>query len=361
LPLLETLDSDSMQVPVATRSLPQSAPPFGAGLTRASKLTLPRIVTIGGGTGQPVVLRGLVDALQQMLGPRDLTRWADAITAIVTVTGDGRSPGATRDMSVLSLGDIRNCLAVLSSSAAFERLLQHRFDTATELPGHAVGNVMLAALTQMTGNCAAAAEELARLLRARGRVYPSTLDEVTLAELKTDSLGGNTASLERPTRVRRVALAGHARPLPEVLRALVNADAIVVGPASLYGSVLPSLLVDGVAPTLSAVRGVRIYVANLLTPPDAADVISVGDHLRILREHVGRDLFDYVLVNSTPLTPLQLARYAGTRTPLLAYDNARAGSAKVVAADLLDPSSDPVRHDSEKLAAAIVDIIRRGR
>lgn len=145
--------------------------------------------------------------------------------------------------------------------------------------------------------------------------------------------------------------------------ALINADAIVVGPGSLYTSVLPNLLVDGVASTLSAVRGARIAVMNLMTQPGETDGLSLDDHLRVLREHTGRDLFDYVLVNQTQPTAAQLARYRREGAELIRCDShlPSAGGAEVIRGDLLDTTSDKMRHDSRKLAAMIVDIALRWR
>lgn len=321
-------------------------------------------MAIGGGTGLPVVLRGLAGAMQQMLAPHDVPRWSDALTAIVTVTDDGGSSGRLRrDLGMLPPGDIRNCLGALASSGPFERLLNHRFDSSTDLGGHAVGNLMLAALTQMTGNFGAAIDELGRLLEIRGSVHPATLENVTLrAELVNgDVVEGETAIGSRRTHIRRVALAHPVRPAPESLRAILNADAVVVGPGSLYTSLLPNLLVDGVAATLSAVKGIRIYVANLMTQPGETDGLTLEDHVRVIREHTGHDLFDYILVNRTPLTAVQAARYHGEAVPLAPCRRVRRGEPALVIADLLDTASDKARHDSRRLAAAILDIVRDAR
>jgi len=326
----------------------------------------PRIVALGGGTGLPVVLGGLAEALQATVGEESLTLWRDSLAAIVTVTDDGGSSGRLRrELGMLPPGDIRNCLAALSSDSAFKRLLAHRFDAPTAFDGHAVGNLMLAALTQMTGSFAAAIDEMATLLQARGRVYPSTIEDVTLqAEMATGEIvEGETAIVQHPAQIRRLRLARHVRPWPDALRALINADAIVVGPGSLYTSVLPNLLVDGVASTLSAVRGVRIVVMNLMTQPGETDGMSLDDHLRVLQEHTDRDLFDYVLVNRTQPTGAQLARYRSEGAELIEWEGPlpSAGGAEVIEADLLDMDSDKMRHDSHKLAAAIVEIARNWR
>lgn len=330
---------------------------------RKSAITCPRIVAFGGGTGLPIVLRGLCDAMFMAANPQDLQQWSEFLTAIVTVTDDGGSSGRLRrDLGVLPPGDIRNCLAAVSSDSSLCRLLNHRLDATTDLGGHPVGNLLLAALTQMTGSFASAIDEMSRMLAARGRVYPSTVEDVTLrADLVTgEVVEGETAIVGHPAPIKRMALARHVRPCPDALRALINADVVVAGPGSLYTSVLPNLLVDGVASTLSALRGVRVYVANLMTQPGETDGFSLDDHLRVLREHTGHDLFDYVLVNRTPPTTSQLARYRREGAELIRFDGrlSSSGRAQVIEADLLDSCTDKVRHDSGKLAAAILGIAR---
>ncbi len=328
---------------------------------------VPRVVAIGGGTGLPILLRGLADAMGPVADEGHDARAADTLSAIVTVTDDGGSSGRLRrDLSMLPPGDIRNCLAALAVNARFERLLAHRFAAAeTWLDGHAVGNLVLAALAQMTGNFAEAVEELRRLLKARGCVFPSTLEDVTLrGELKSGELvDGETAIVRSPGAIHRLALARPARPYPDALRALINADVVVVGPGSLYTSVLPNLLVDGVSSTLSAVESVRVYVANLMTQPGETDGFSLDDHLRVLREHTGRDLFDYVLVNRTPPTEAQLERYRDEGAEWIPFDSCDvlADRARLVSADLLETTGSHVRHDPAKLADAILDLALRGR
>ena len=332
-----------------------------------SHAPVPRVAAIGGGTGLPILLRGLADAMGPVAEAGRGARAADTLSAIVTVTDDGGSSGRLRrDLSMLPPGDIRNCLAALAGNARFERLLAHRFAAAeTWLDGHAVGNLVLAALAQMTGNFAEAVEELRRLLKARGCVFPSTLEDVTLrGELESGELvDGETAIVRNPAAIHRLALARPARPYPDALRALINADVVVVGPGSLYTSVLPNLLVDGVASTLSAVESVRVYVANLMTQPGETDGYTLDDHLRVLREHTGRDLFDYVLINRTAPTEAQLERYRDEGAEWIPFDSfcESAGTARLVAVDLLETSGSHVRHDPEKLAAAILRLAVGGR
>ena len=320
----------------------------------------PRVVAIGGGTGLPVVLRGLAAAMPLRRASHEPPRSPEALTAIVTVTDDGGSSGRLRrDLGMLPPGDVRNCLGALASSGPFERLLNHRIDSSTALGGHPVGNLILAALTQMTGDFGSAIDELGRLLEARGRVYPATLDDVTLrAELASgEVLEGETAIVSHPSPIRRIALARPVRPTPDALRAIAHADAIVVGPGSLYTSLLPNLLVDDVADAVAAAAGVRIYVANLMTQPGETDDLTLADHLRIIREHTGYDLFDYVLVNRTPVTAAQAARYDGEAAQLVPHYGGAPGAPRVVTADLLDTTIDKARHDPRRLAAAILDLV----
>ena len=347
------MSAESVASPLATLNATDRA-----GRAACAHAHVPRIAAIGGGTGLPVVLRGLADAMGPVADTGRGARAPETLSAIVTVTDDGGSSGRLRrDLHMAPPGDIRNCLAALTRNAGFERLLTHRFSAAESwLDGHAVGNLLLAALAQMSGNFAEAVEELRRLFKARGCVFPSTLEDVTLrGELESgEVIDGESAIVGSPAGIRRLTLARPARPYPGALRALINADVIVVGPGSLYTSILPNLLIDGVTSTLSAVQGVRVYVANLMTEPGETDGYSLDDHLRVLREHTGRELFDYVLVNSTPPTREQLARYRGKGAELIPVARMSSRTARLVTADLLDTTGDQVRHDPAKVANAVL-------
>jgi uncharacterized cofD-like protein len=321
----------------------------------------PRLVAIGGGTGLPAVLRGLrralcaEDALPQF--PRE------SLTAIVTVTDDGGSSGRLRrELGILPPGDVRNCLEALApETSQLAALLAHRFTGDNELNGHPVGNLVLAALTQMTGDFQKAVEALADLLHLRGSVLSSTAENVTLrAEFQGgDILQGETTIVARGERIKRLSLERPVRPLPEALRALINADAIVVGPGSLYTSILPNLLVGGIASTLSGVDAVRIYVANLMTEPGETDGFTLEDHLAVIREHTGCDLFDYVLVNRRPITSSVVSQYA-TRgsTPLRrGSSSGLPGHPCIVERDLAwQVDGMKIRHDPADLADAILEL-----
>jgi uncharacterized cofD-like protein len=247
------------------------------------------------------------------------------------------------------------------------RFLQHRF--AEDVPAsaaHPVGNLLLTALTQVTGDFAKAIDQLGGLLGSRGRVLPTTLENVRLsARMESgETVIGETAIVERPSRIARLSLTPSPRPMPDVLRALVNADAIVVGPGSLYTSVLPNLLVEGVAATMWGVDAVRIYVANLMTQPGETDGYSVDDHLRVIREHTGFDLFDYILVHNGTFDGAAIGHYGEQHSEPVARPCTLkyAGKARIVASNIAPRCSDgKIRHDTRALAQAIRRLADAGR
>lgn len=326
--------------------------------------TVPRVVALGGGTGLPTVLEGLAAALGQ---PTHGAVDADAITAVVAVTDDGGSSGALRrDLGMLPPGDIRNCLAALTDRrSVLTQLLDYRFTAGEGLVGHALGNLMLAGLTDLTGTLAQATERLGRVLNARGHVLPATAEDVSLrAEFVCGAIvEGETAIVDRRAPIRALSLTRPVKPLPEALQAVAEADIIVVGPGSLYTSVLPPLLMDGFADAITASNAVCIYVANLMTQPGETDGFSVEDHLDVLRQHVGRDLFHFAIVNRGPI-PYWLARTYAERGsfPVPPPDNSRSGDTLLIGYDLAaEIQGNKIRHAASDLAAAILDIYYRAR
>ncbi len=341
-------------------------PPIPTALARAAwhqPRPSPRIVAIGGGTGLPSVLEGLCAHAAEAGSAAK-----DTVTAIVTVTDDGGSSGRLRrEFGVLPPGDVRNCLAALvSPDSPFKQLLQHRFGDTDDFSGHPLGNLLLTALTQITGDFGKAVSQLGEMIGLRGSVLPTTVENVRLrAEMESgDILTGETAIVEKRLKIRRLTLEPSPRPVPDVLRALVNADGIVIGPGSLYTSILPNLLVEGVASTIYGVDAVRIYVANLMTEPGETDDYSLDDHLRAIRLHAGFDLFDYILVNRRPLDWGAAERYAlqGSR-PVVCIEPLRwAGRAAIVECDLaVDYESRKIRHQPQSLARAIRALVTAGR
>src|SRR5262245_62426928 len=241
-----------------------------------------RVVAIGGGTGLPVILT----ALKRYLGGR-----VTALTAIVTVTDDGGSSGRLREeLQVLPPGDIRNCLVALADvEPLMAELFQFRVPGDGQLAGHSFGNLFLAALTQVTGSLLQAIRISGKVLAVRGTILPSTLDVVRLGAELADGrrVLGESNIARQGVPVRRVFLDPDARALPEVLEAIAHAHVVVLAPGSLYTSLIPNLLVGGVADALRAAAALKICVGNLMTEPGETDGMSLADHLQALYE-IGR-------------------------------------------------------------------------
>lgn len=349
-----------MLSPVAHQRPADAAPPLS--LT-PGVISTPRVVAIGGGTGLPAVLQALRTLYAN---PNIDNRASDWPTAVVTVMDDGGSSGRLREsLGVLPPGDIRNCLAALvGQPSTLSRILHERLPGENGEAGHPIGNLLLAALSTTEGDLLRAVARLGRQIGITGRVLPATLESVHLTAAFEDgsAVRGETAIAARRGRIRRLALEHPVQPVPEVMEALVNADLIVIGPGSLYTSLLPNLLVDGIAATISAVKATRVYVANLMTEPGETDGYSLGDHLRAIREHTGFDLFDYVLVNRAVLPPAVAAQYAADGAHAVRADDDLTimGRSRVVTADLATVTSGSlIRHDPAALGIALTSLCRR--
>jgi len=315
------------------------------------------VVAIGGGTGLPVVLAGL---------KRDLgTRVAD-LTAVVTVTDDGGSSGRLREeFRILPPGDIRNCLVALAEvEPLMAELFQFRFGGDGALAGHSFGNLFLAALAGVTGNFLQAIRISGKVLAVRGTILPSTLESVTLGAEFVDGavIHGESTLARQGKPVSRVFLEPPtARALPEVLEAIDRAHAIVFAPGSLYTSLIPNLLVGGVADAIRQSGALRIWVANLMTEPGETDGLSLVDHLDVLHAHGGRGIVDGVVVHGRPFSDEVLDRYRKTGALPVKLDRgrARALGVWVTEADLTGPT-ELARHHPEKLGRVLVRLIRHG-
>ncbi len=309
-----------------------------------------KIVCIGGGTGLPNLLRGLKN-------------YTSDITAIVTVADDGGSSGRIRDeMGILPPGDIRNCLLALADTEPLmEMLFQHRFNSGS-LKGHNFGNLFLAAMTEMLGDFDLAIKESSKVLAVRGRVLPSTLSDVKLeAEYKDGSVICGESRISQPLReISRVRLTpSDAKPLQEAIEAVEGADAIILGPGSLYTSIIPNLLVKDLSEAISNSNAKKMYVVNIMTQPGETTGYSAGDHVQAIVDHSDRNIIDYVIVNTEKVPQNLLARYHDEGADPVSCDKytiTKMGY-MVVTAELINPS-DFVRHSSEKLAGVIMDIMR---
>ncbi|HHW98155.1 MAG TPA: YvcK family protein [Firmicutes bacterium] len=312
----------------------------------------PRLVVIGGGTGMPVLLRGL----------KELT---SNLTAIVTVADDGGSSGRLRgEFGILPPGDIRNCLTALATAEPMlEQLFQHRFNTGSGLDGHSFGNLFIAAMSEITGDFEAAVKESSKVLAVRGRVLPVTLDNIVLcAELTDGSIvcgESNIGAAQAPIQ-RVFTLPAEAEPLPEALEAIREADAIVLGPGSLYTSVIPNLLIPGVAEAIAASQATKIYVCNVMTQPGETTNYTAADHLKAILDHTRPGLLDCVLVNTAPIDPELLARYEaeGAAPVAVDIDDLKRLGVSVAIGDLIS-QEDVVRHDSQRLARAVFRLVLR--
>jgi len=257
-------------------------------------------------------------------------------------------------------------VALAERDSQFKDLLQHRLDEGPGVDGHPIGNLLLAALTQTTGDFSQAIEQLGSMIGSRGRVLPSTIQNVRLrAEMESgETVNGETRIVRNPSPIKRLSLEPSLRPVPEVLAALVNADGIIVGPGSLYTSVLPNLLVEGIAATMHGVNAVRIYVANLMTEPGETDHYTLDDHLDVIRTHTGFDLFDYILVNRRPIDDNAAQLYASRGSEPVAAERLlrNAGHAQVVECDLaIEWGGTKIRHHPRSLGRAIRALVTAGR
>ena len=306
----------------------------------------PRVVVLGGGHGLATLLRGLKDHTHNL-------------TAVVTVADDGGSSGRLREsLGILPPGDIRNCLAALSNDEALlTQLFQYRFSGEPGLNGHSFGNLFISALSDITGSFEEAVAESGRVLSVHGRVLPSTLHNVRLvADVRLPHVvnevrvEGESRIPEIAGRVRRVWLEPNDAPaFPPVIRALLNADIIVIGPGSLYTSLLPNLLVHDVMAAVRNSRALKVFVCNIATQPGETQAFSCYDHVRALEEHAGEDLFDIVLCNDN-----YDASLANTTSWVLADEKSRS-DVRLYTADLVDYEQ-PWRHDSLKLGQLLMDL-----
>jgi uncharacterized cofD-like protein len=312
----------------------------------------PRIVVIGGGTGLPVLLRGLKE-------------YSSNLTAVVTVADDGGSSGRLRsEWGVLPPGDIRNCLVALATTEPLmERLFQHRFSMEAGLAGHSFGNLFIATMSEITGDFEEAIRASSKVLAIQGRVLPSTLANVTLcAEVQDGTIVKGESSISAyGGSIERVFLEPNGvKALPDAVRAIESADAIVLGPGSLYTSVIPNLLAQGMQEAIRRSSAVKIYVCNIMTQQGETDGYTVFDHVDAIVRHTHKDILEHVLVNSQRIPNRLLTRYKGQMAFPVVLDSEKvkaAGYVPVTGYFLTD--SDVIRHDPARISRAIIDIINK--
>lgn len=327
-----------------------------------------RIVSVGGGNGLSTLLRGLKRYVRASEGAVDLT-------AVVTVTDDGGSSGRLRrELDVLPPGDIRNCMVALSADEnLIGRLFQYRFLAGRGLKGHSFGNLFLTAMTQLTGDFSTAVKLASEVLAVAGRIYPSTRANVALEATLADGrkVVGESRISQSKIPIERVdLLPRRAMPLPETLEAIAQADLITFGPGSLFTSVIPNLLVEGIPQAISASHAAKVYFMNLMWQPGETMNFRASDHVAALLRHSGRHkrpLLDICVVNTRPVAKSALQRYRAKDVQPVENDvpMLRRMGLKVVEADLLRMigrrPGDKIRHDPGALAAIAIELAQEGR
>ncbi|MEA2647562.1 MAG: hypothetical protein QOE92_2645 [Chloroflexota bacterium] len=305
----------------------------------------PNVVALGGGTGLSALLRGLKE-------------YTSNLTAIVTVADDGGSSGKLREQyRILPPGDFRQCLTALAETEPLmTELFQHRFENGA-LDGHAFGNLFIMAMAEITGDFEHALRESGKVLAVRGTILPSTLSDVVLcAELEDGQQAVGESRIPLSSMPIRQVYLEPAHPMinPEAEQAILNADIITVGPGSLYTSILPNLLVEGMVSTLQKASAPKVYICNVATQSGETDGFSVGDHLDALERHVGGELFDYILVNSNlnfPLPPS--AQAAGAQRVVFDKAVVAQHGVRITMADVVSEEIS-THHDPQKAARAVM-------
>jgi uncharacterized cofD-like protein len=320
-----------------------------------------KILAIGGGTGLPIALEGL-------------KTYSENLTAIVTVTDSGRSSGVIREQyGILPPGDVRNCLVALSETEEQEKdlyqLFQYRFNKGS-LNGMSLGNLLMAALTDITGSFDQAIKKASKILTIKGRVLPSTLTSTHIcAELKDGSVVEEEFNVRSPQKapIERVFLKSNdVECPPDAISEIEKADIIVIGPGSLYTSVISNLLVGGIKAALQRTKAVKIYLCNIVTQPGQTDNYTASDHIKAIIKYLGEGILDYVLVNNNFPREEIIEKYRKQDADIVALDeNLEKNNVAIEVTDLIEnieqkrvlwEKQDLIRHDPEKLADSICRI-----
>lgn len=310
----------------------------------------PKIVAIGGGTGLSVLLHGL-------------KQYTSNITAIVTVADDGGSSGKLRkQFDILPPGDIRNCLVALADAEPLmQQLFQFRFEEGSDLAGHNFGNLFITAMTKVVGDFDMAIKESSKVLAIRGHVVPSTLKRVTLVAEHRDGARtfGETRISRSTSPIARVYLRPEdCFPTPAALEAIAAADMIILGPGSLYTSVLPNLIIKQIPEAIRASDAIKIYICNVMTQSGETDSYGAADHVQAIKEHAGEGMIDYCLVNTGTIPEPFLDKYRRENAVPVVADVERIQAMGInVLTENMVSAVDYVRHDSDKIARKIIDMV----
>ncbi|HHV95588.1 MAG TPA: YvcK family protein [Clostridiaceae bacterium] len=315
-----------------------------------------KIVAIGGGTGLSTMLRGL-------------KMHTSNLTAVVTVADDGGGSGILRkDLGIIPPGDIRNCiLALAETEPVMEQLLQYRFQEGM-LKGQSFGNLFLAAMNGISSSFVEAVKRMSDVLAVKGKVLPVTTINVQLcAELENGEIIIGESKIgernpNRKCRIKRVYLKPeNAKPLDEVLEAINEAEAIIMGPGSLYTSIMPNLVVPGISEAIKNSKAIKIYVCNIMTQPGETDGYTVTDHIKAIEDHTFNGIIDYCIVNTASIPQKLKEKYLeeGAQVVRIDCEKIKELDINMIYRDLIDENNNFLRHDPRKLAMAITDIINR--
>jgi uncharacterized cofD-like protein len=323
-------------------------------------MTRIKIVGLGGGTGLPALLRGLRDFSPETHGFPGSEIEA---TAIVCATDNGGSTGRLREsFGVPAMGDLRNCLVALAGKESpLADLFQHRFPGGNGLEGHALGNLVVTAMCQKSGSLGEAIERVCQLLPLKGKVLPMAEVPLTLCAQFEDGaiVRGEWQIAQARRRIGNIWLEPREpAPAPRVLEAIADADVVVLGPGSLYTSLLPNLLVGGVVQAIRRSRALKIFVCNLVTQPGETEGFSAADHLRVVEAHLGPGAVNCCVVNSRPIAARPTLRNQEAHSEPVRCDSRKIASFGVIPirADLLAEDSNSIRHDPAKLARLVVSL-----
>jgi len=324
-----------------------------------------RVVAIGGGTGLSTLLKGLkrfVPAPAEIAALQTDAPVIGDLSAVVTVSDDGGSSGRLRkELNMLPPGDIRNCIVALSEDEALlSKLFRHRFDKGSGLEGHSFGNLFLAALTSLTSDFSEAVRLSSEILLTRGHIYPATTSNIELEALMEDGsrVRGETKITASKGRIRELCLVpADVNPMPQTLEAIANADLITIGPGSLFTSLIPNLLVRGISEAIVTSLATKVYVCNLMTQANESLGLSAADHIRALNRHAQKQIFDYALINRTPVSDELKAKYAGEGACQIENDLEAIEALGVipVLGDYLDEAG-VARHHTGRVASDLIEL-----
>ncbi|MEN2768511.1 gluconeogenesis factor YvcK family protein [Ornithinibacillus xuwenensis] len=315
----------------------------------------PRIVVIGGGTGMPVLLRGLKNFPVQL-------------TALVTVADDGGSTGRLRnEMAIPAPGDIRNVIAAMSEvEPMIVQLFQHRFSDGNDLSGHSMGNLLLAAMTSITGDFYTGIKEISRVFNVKGKIYPISNENISLrAEMIDGTIVEGESNIPLVNKqIKRISLNPEdVTPLPNAIKAIEKADLVVISPGSLFTSILPNLIIPQIDAALRNTKAKVVYVCNVMTQEGETTGFSASDHVQAIMNHVGDNFIDAIIVHSEAIDPKIRVAYAGENAEPVVYDTDRLleMGLQIIEGDIIDHNKSMIRHDTNKISKLLFTLIEDNR